>query len=314
MKLERLLAIVIILINRKRVQAKDLADMFEVSVRTIYRDIEAINQAGIPVVTYQGVNGGIGIMDGYKWDKNVLTHDELASIAVALKSVSTTYGQSSTGVILEKIKGLIPKNESEHFEAKTGHVLIDFSPWGSDPAHKEKLEVLREAIRLSRCVSFVYHNSRGEETERAVEPYTLVLKRQRWYLYAFCTFRGGFRFFKVSRMRDVKVLDKTYHRQNVEPEQLPWEKEWYNPKNTVELVLKCQQEIRPLVEEWFGIENVHTDDGGYSIARAKLPEDDWLYGFILSFGAKAEVLAPEHIRDIIREMAAEVHNLYRLET
>ena len=118
MKLDRLLAIVVLLINRGRVQAKDLADTFEVSIRTIYRDIDTLGQAGIPVVTYQGMSGGIGLAEGYRLDRNVLTDRDLASIVTALRSVSTSHTNAARELLMEKLSSIIPESKTMTFRPK----------------------------------------------------------------------------------------------------------------------------------------------------------------------------------------------------
>ncbi|GIP34521.1 hypothetical protein J2TS4_37310 [Paenibacillus sp. J2TS4] len=179
MRLDRLLAITMILINRKKVPAKELAEMFEVSPRTIYRDIEAINQAGIPIVSYPGANGGIGIVESYRLDKNVWTPDELASITVALRSISSSYQDAQSDLALEKIKTLIRDDEMESFESRTAHLFIDYSPWSNDPEHKQMITLLQEAARSSRVITFAYRSAEGTVTERKAEPHTLVFKGQK---------------------------------------------------------------------------------------------------------------------------------------
>lgn len=310
MKLDRLLAITIILINRNRVQAKELAEMFGVSVRTIYRDVEAINQAGIPVVAFRGANGGIGVVDGYRLHGNVLTSDELASIFSALKSVSSSLDDSSARAVLEKIKGLVPKSREESFKAKTEQVFIDFSPWGTDFWLAEKMDKLRGAIQACLLVSFTYCSARGDVTARTVEPHTLVLKEQKWYLYAFCALRNGFRLFKLTRIKDLKVLDAGFRRREINLEELPWDKGWDAPQNLVKLVLRFDAGMRILAEDWFGVENVRPDEAGGCIVEAVLPEDEWLCGFILSFGHRVEVLEPEGLRLKTKEIAARICGIY----
>lgn len=311
MKLDRLLAVLMILVNRRRVQAKELADMFEVSVRTIYRDIEAINQAGIPVVTYQGTGGGIGIADGFKMDRNFLTSDELASMTVALRSVFTAYQDPRTGAVLEKIRGLVPASEAEQFRTRTESVIVDMAPWGHDQALKERVEFLKGAIEASRPVSFQYASVKGEVLQRTVEPYTLVLKGQNWYLYGVCQLRGEFRLFKLVRMREVQLLPGSFHRVPVNLEEVPWEKEGGSERKPVALLMRVEPSLRPLAEEWFGLEHVWPDGQGGFFARVNFPEDNWLYGFILSLGPGLEVLEPPHIREIIRRMAAGIEARYR---
>ncbi|WP_308221946.1 HTH domain-containing protein [Lysinibacillus sp. BPa_S21] len=182
MKLERLLSIIIILLNRRKVQAKDLAEQFEVSIRTIYRDIDSLNAAGIPIVTYQGTNGGIGLSEGYRLDRNLLTNDELATIVTALRSISTSYGKEQNQRLVEKINSVVLPAHEEEFQHKTNRVLIDYSPWEGIERLRPKLQLLDEAIDSCVLVYFTYSNAEGEVSKRIVEPHMLRLKGRQWYL------------------------------------------------------------------------------------------------------------------------------------
>ncbi|MFZ5989515.1 MAG: helix-turn-helix transcriptional regulator [Bacillota bacterium] len=311
MKLERLLSIVILLISKRKVLAKDLAEMFDVSVRTIYRDIEAINQAGIPIVTYQGTYGGIGITDGYRLEKNLLSSDDLVSIATALKSMSASYQDTNVEALLQKIKGLVPQNEEEEFKTRSEQIFIDFTPWGREALLKDKFKVLKDAISSGRCVSFVYLSAKGEATERSVEPYTLVLKGQKWYLYAFCKLRSEFRLFKLSRIREIELLSSVFTRRQINLNELPWDKEWQKPDNIVNLLLRFHEKVGVVAEEWFGVEKLLADGKGGYLVETALPEDDWLYGFLLSFGQYVEVVEPAHIRRKIEDISLKINSIYK---
>ncbi|MGG4193031.1 YafY family protein [Paenibacillus jamilae] len=311
MKIDRLLSIVILLINRKMVQAKDLADRFEVSVRTIYRDIDTINQAGIPVVTYQGAGGGIGLAEGYRLDRNLLTNDELVAIVTALQSISSTHPSSDNELLVEKLSSIIPPADSAQFQLRTQQFIVDFSNWGSNGVQEQKLMVLKDAIEQQQAVTFMYCNAGGKISCRTVEPYTLVLKHKRWYLYAYCTLRAQFRLFKLFRMKDLLVEDKFFVRQEVSIHDLPWEQEWHAPERTERIVLRFDPEVRHLAEEWFGVEDLQEDEAGALVASVPFPVDNWLYGFILSFGQHVEVLEPLHIRNQIEQIASRIVEKYK---
>jgi len=311
MKLDRLLAITMILIHKKRVQAKELAEMFDVSVRTIYRDIETINQAGIPIVSYPGANGGIGILESYRLDKNVLTKEEMAAIAIALKSVSTGYHDNHTTVVLSKIEGMLRTQEAQIFKTISEQVFIDVSPWDTELSQKEKITQLRQAIAASHLVSFVYQPASGEPSQRTVEPHTLILKAQKWYLYAYCSSRQDFRLFKVARIKDLFIHpDDTFQRREIALEQNVWSKNLHNSTQVIDLVLRFSPSMRHRVEEWFGMESITYEADGSCVVRVDYPEDEWLYGFVLSFGHQVEVIEPLHIRNIIRDRAQKTFNLY----
>lgn len=309
MKIDRLLSIVILLLNRPLIQAKDLADMFEVSVRTIYRDIDSINSAGIPVVTYQGAGGGIGLMQGYRLDRNVLSEQELADIFTALQSVST-YGGDGHHLLMEKISSVIPPSQTAAFRSKTTQMIVDLSPWSRQGPLEERLSLLKEALEEAAVVSFEYVTAEGRISTRTIEPYTLVLKGQGWYIYGFCTERQDFRLFKLLRMKALVKENRHYNRKDIPLQDLPWSDGWTEPVNLEPLQLHFPAEGRHLAEEYFDSEELQPDgDGGYTLT-VHYPENDWLYGFLLSFGTAMEVLAPEHIRRRVGELAGAVAARY----
>jgi predicted DNA-binding transcriptional regulator YafY len=314
MKLDRLVSIITVLLRRDRISARELAEMFEVSVRTILRDIDAINLAGIPIVTYQGSGGGIGIAEGYKLDKSVLTGDEMAALIMSLKGVASTLGDPKYSILLEKLRNTIPKAQLDAVNLKTSRLYIDMTPWGGNGRLKSTLELLRHAIEEQREVSFDYIDSDGRKTNRVVQPYTLVLKGQNWYLHGWCTLRNAFRLFKIIRARELKVLDSTFIR--VEMEDLMPETEGNiggNTRQDAYLLLEFDASAENSVLEWFGDEQIEYENSKL-LVRAFLPENNWLYGFLLSFGATLEILEPPHIREIVAKMALEVYQKYTAHT
>ncbi|MEK3986266.1 YafY family protein [Paenibacillus sp. FSL K6-3166] len=312
MKIDRLLSIVILLMNRRLIQAKELADMFEVSVRTIYRDIESINGAGIPIVTYQGSGGGIGLMEGYRLDRNVLTDRELADIFSALQSVSS-YGGTEHTLLMEKISSVIPPSQTAAFRSKTTQLIIDFSPWGLQPILEEKIATLKEALEENRTVAFDYVNAEGQSSQRSVEPYTLVLKGQAWYLYGYCLQRQDFRLFKLHRMKGLIKEKREFIREDRDMHELPWSTDYQRVTSASvvsPILLHFSAEGRHLAEDRFDSTELQPDGhGGYNVS-IHYPEDGWLYGFLLSFGTALEVLEPEHIRQKLGELALGVAKKY----
>jgi len=312
MKLERLLSIIILLLNRRIVQAKELAERFEVSVRTIYRDIEAINGAGIPIVTTQGTNGGIGLAEGYRLDRNVLTNDELAAIVTALRSISTSYGNDRHLQLMEKITSVVPPQYSEEFQHKASRVLIDYSPWDDNERLRPKLQLLNEAVENCRIVGFIYSDAEGVVSHRFVEPHMLIMKGRQWYLKAYCQTKEQFRLFKLKRMKELEsVPERTFTRREFS---MQGRNDGQSPNNSLkvtEFVLRFRADSRHLAEEWFGIEELlPLDDGSWQVRKA-YREDEWLYGFILGLGHHAEVLEPPHLREIIASRAEQVAKIYR---
>lgn len=304
MKLDRLLTMTMILINRKKVKAQELAELFDVSVRTIYRDVDTLSRAGIPVVSYQGANGGISLLEGYRVDKHVLTKEELTAISLALKSVLTSYEDPHAEAVLEKIIGIAEEEVKRSFD----HVFVDYSPWGHNPIFREKLTLLKQAIETMTCVAFSYSDGEAKVSNRVIDPHTLVEKGRAWYIYGFCHSRQEFRLFKVARIKELKLCMEEFTRKEIHLSDLPWDKEWHGPEKTISLKLAFNPEIRSQMEEMFGVENIDDDQ---PIVSMDIPENEWLYGFILSFTDRIEVLKPEHIREIVRERALSIFRLYK---
>jgi predicted DNA-binding transcriptional regulator YafY len=294
------------------VQAKELADRFEVSIRTIYRDIDAINAAGIPIVTYQGINGGIGLSEGYRLDRNILTNDELAAIVTALRSISTSYDREQHQRLVEKIHSIILPSYEEEFQNKTNRVLIDYSPWDGIEHLRPKLKLLDEALDSCVLVNFTYSNAEGEVSKRIVEPHVLILKGREWYLQAYCIEKEAFRLFKLKRMKELVInREKTFIRRDATTQEHLKSESQSKPSNVPEVVLRFKDEARHLAEEWFGIEALlPVEDGGWLIKKA-YPENEWLYSFILSLGHHVEVLEPKHLRGIIANRVEKIAKIYR---
>jgi len=310
MKLDRLFAITMLLINHKRISAKELSNRFEVSPRTIYRDIEAINQAGIPVVAYPGTNGGFGILENYKIDRNLLTVEEIISVITALKGVNSTLEDSKISHTMEKIKGLIPDWQMEEFNKRNRQVVIDFNPWGVTESQREKLNTLRKAIEENRLVSFYYTNARYESIQRLVEPLSLVFKGYSWYLYGYCRVKEDFRVFRFSRIKNLNMEDESFTPRDKSYEESMYESTWGNPGSYIDIVLRFNKRVEMNVSEFYGDEAVQIDKDGSLIVSVRYPEDEWVYGNILSYGENVEVLEPPHLREIIREKARRISELY----
>ncbi|MHB1393224.1 MAG: helix-turn-helix transcriptional regulator [Clostridia bacterium] len=313
MKLDRLVSILVLLLRKERVQAKELAEMFGVSVRTILRDVEAINLAGIPIVTYQGANGGIGIADGYRLDKSVLTEDDMSTIMSTLSGIAGTIPDSRQGVIMEKLRNIMPSSQLENLDSKVKQLVIDLSPWGANELLKESVANIRKAIENHKEIEFAYMDSEGKRTSRRVEPYSLVLKGQKWYLYAWCHIRQDFRLFKLSRIRELLVLDTCYEPKKVSMGQLTWEDQWKTSESMISLELVFEKEMESIVTDWYGEELEKLEDGRF-LAKVLLPENNWLYGFILSFGMGVEVINPPHIRKTLADISKKMYEKYSLET
>lgn len=309
LKTERLIAILVTLLSKERIPAKELAEKFEVSVRTILRDVDAINLAGIPIVTFQGANGGIGIAEGYRMDKSVLTGDEMAAVISTLRGIDGAVSSNKSGILQEKLKNTLTAPQVEKLDAKLNQLVIDLSPWQNDDQTKEKLASIFKAIDETQELELTYIDSEGRQTLRRVEPYSLILKTQNWYLYAWCFLRSSFRYFRVSRIKQLLITGNRFTPRKIIPHDLQDRQVWYKAGNKVTMELAFLNELENVVSQFFP-ENITGLRDGRIIVKAALPQNRGMIGFLLSFGAGVEVLNPPHIRRMIAEAAKEIYQQY----
>ncbi|GAA4866032.1 YafY family protein [Paenibacillus vulneris] len=313
MKLDRLLAITMLLLNRKRVGAQELAERFEVSLRTIYRDLEALNQAGIPIVSFAGASGGYEIMDQYRLDRQFLSLDELQSIIIALKGVGSSFGDQDTSILLDKVGALMARSERHEMDHWSQQVMIDLNPWHGGQAEKEKLGVLRAAARDAKVIRFSYTSSQGDSSERMCEPMGVVLKGYVWYLYGYCRLREDYRIFRLTRIEHLTVLDEAFTRRSKTMDQLDfrWSRQ-EEPPRLVSLVLRFQPRAKARLQDYFCFGDMVTEPDGTILVTAKQPDEPWLYGMLLSHGADVKVIEPESVARKVQEMAQKIVDQYQL--
>lgn len=311
MKLERLLAIIMLLLNRKQVNAKELAEYFEVSQRTIYRDIDAINQAGIPIVSYMGAEGGFGILENYKINKNFLDDYEINSLITALKNLNHTVNNRKISLALEKLEHMRPQKDVNSNDSNAIPINIDYNNWNSNNTDKEKLKALNKAIFEKRRICFDYTNTKGEYTSRTVEPLSLLLKDFSWYLQGYCRSKEDYRLFKVKRMHKVKVTEEFFTREAPPLEALDYLEEWYKDKMVIDITLKFKAEARTRMVDSFNEEQIQICEDGSAEVNFTAPEDLWLFELILGFGSQVEVVKPPHLRALIKQKAIEISDIYK---
>ena len=309
MRIDRMLGITVMLLNKDRVSAREIAEKYEVSVRTIYRDIEAINMAGIPVVAHSGINGGFGIMKNFKLDRQLLTFQDMLSILSALKGINTTLEDRDLDTAIEKITNLVPREKTPELQQYLQHVSVDIQPWGYRERQKKYVKVIHNAIVDLKLIEFTYNNSKGEIVKRIVEPMTLLFKGYAWYLFAYCRLKNDYRLFRLSRIKNLELTDTTFKRKNVTYEE--HSSSSFDRSSFIDLILKFDPSVKVRVEEFFEDESIELADDGYLIVKLSLPEDEWIYSTLLSFGECVEVLSPGHIREIIAEKAEKILAVYK---
>lgn len=308
-KIERLIGIIFLLINRDKMTAKELADFFSVSVKTIYRDIETLSLARIPVISYTGANGGYGIMRDYVIDKNVFSYEEVVSATSVLGSISSFFNDPGIAVAAEKMTALIVGEEKKDLKRQAEEMIFDLSAWGDSEPTRRKLNIIRNAIKTHSLLYFHYTNRRGESIERIVEPINVLFKERAWYLKGYCRIRGDVRTFKLVRMGNLTASEETYVPDEGKYDSEKVEKNIIHNPDFVTVLMKVAPEARVLMEDYIDADRVY-EENGVIFAKFHYPEEENLYNTILGFGDKVEVIEPEHIRQIIRERARRVYELY----
>ncbi|MCI8895510.1 MAG: YafY family transcriptional regulator [Lachnospiraceae bacterium] len=299
MKLDRMIGILSILLQQEKVTAPYLADKFEVSRRTIQRDIEALCMAGIPLVTEQGQKGGISIMDGYKIDRTLLSRSDMQAILAGLRSLDSVSGSRRYAQLMEKLSA-----GASNLLAGDTHILIDLSSWYK-ASLSPKIELLHGAILSGQKVSFTYYAPKGE-SRRTVEPYDLVFQWSSWYLWGWCEKREDFRLFKLGRMIDLEAGGSFEKR----PVPLPD----LSAERIFPAMYQVTARIHPrfkwrLIEE-YGPESFQVQPDGMLLFHFGFVDKTSIITWIASFGEGAELLEPAELRKDVLAFAEGIRKNY----
>ncbi len=305
MKVDRLLGIVTLLLQKKRIKARDLADYFEVSLRTIYRDIEDINLSGIPIIAYPGANGGVSIAEGFTLDKTVLTREEMGNIVRGLKSLDSVISEPQIKKLLDKFP-----QEPDRYIVFNDDIMIDLaSHYKTSLALK--ISQLRKAIRYRRVVEFDYYSKNGQ-TKREFEPYFVTFKWAAWYVFGYCRLRGDFRLFKLNRMTELTLTEINFEPREVTEQQLDLEAFYLAPGKRQYASLLLHRSLEYVMVDQYGPESYEVVDEDHILAKWDYIDQHEMVKIILSLGGGARVLAPQELADAVREEAERILEQYFL--
>jgi predicted DNA-binding transcriptional regulator YafY len=299
MKLNRLLGILTVLLQNDRVTAPELAEKFEVNRRTIGRDIDALCMAGIPIVTRQGVGGGISIAEGFKLDKNVLTANELSDIIAALKGIGSVSERSNIERTLNKLNA-----NTNAVVSLREPVIIDLSSYYKGTL-TEKIELIKRAVFEARLIEFDYYYEKGE-SQRRIEPYFVIFQWTSWYVFGFCPERQDFRMFKLLRLWNLKLCDETYT-----PREIPPEKRDFRIKydGDIKVVARFDASVKYRLIETYGLDCFTETDEGLRF-EMDFSNRDYLVNWMLGFGGKVKVLEPVDIAEALQTAAKYILSNY----
>ena len=300
MKIDRLIGILSILLQKKKTTALELAERFEVSRRTINRDIENLCKAGIPIQTSQGAGGGISIMEGFAMERTLLTSKDMKMILAGLRSLDSVSGSHYYGQLMEKIKP-----GSSDIVTGSDAILIDLSSWNKD-AIAPKVSFIQDAIEERTMLAFDYYAPSGD-SHREIEPYYLIFKWSSWYVYGFCLMRHDFRMFKLNRMSEIRCMERHFEMRNVQAPNLSIGS-LYPPAIKVKAIVEAKMKWR-LIEE-FGPDCFTVREDGRLLFSGFYSDEDGLLAWILTFGDQMKLLEPDWMKEKLLHIANKITIMY----
>ena len=296
MKSDRLLSIIIILTEKKMMSAPALAKLLEVSVRTIYRDVDTLSMAGIPIYTTTGKNGGIGILDSYKIDKQLLNINDVATLMKGLQSVRELIPKQHLHAVELKIKSLLDEGHKNQIEERLKELKIEHTANIKSIAFTERIQT---AIQKHRVIEVTYRDRLGNQTERHIEPYRILIKDNEWYVQGFCLIKKDYRTFKLNRIANLTITDTMFTPREVSMEQFD---EFHFPDNN--LCLATFQIVESLVEKFITLYGeeciINKVSNDVFIAQIYIPMNEWGIRYILGYGEECICLGPDTLRKAIR--------------
>ncbi|WP_408892131.1 helix-turn-helix transcriptional regulator [Paenibacillus taichungensis] len=300
-KIERLISIIMILLQKNVVSATEFAKLFNVSKRTILRDMETLGLSNIPIYAINGVNGGYGIMDEYKIDKRLLSSKDLENILTALGGLGKILFSDEVESTLKKIESMIGSTTSG------GTIQLSFYNWDGRPEIVQILKTCQEAIEQGRLLTFGYIDQSGVKSQRRVEPYQLQFSEMSWYLKGFCLDRMEYRTFKLSRTDNLKIDIETFVARDYVTEQKT--EQYYQPK-LIKIKVLISRRIKDQFIERYGQKRIEAYNSELFIAEIDMPQNHFGFRFLASFGTDLEILEPKAYVEEFREFLNAMINKY----
>ena len=308
MKIDRLVSIIMILLDKKHIGAQELADMFEVSKRTIYRDIDTISMAGIPVCSIPGVGGGFEIMEKYKIDRKVFSAADLTAILTGLSGLSGMIRGDELVNALAKVKSFIPADRAKEIELNANQIYIDLSPWMGNRNIEPYLEIIKTALKEGKLLTFEYSDRYGNKTARTAEPYQLVLKSSHWYLQGYCHKRNDFRLFRLSRISNLQIKEEFFTPRDFQKPHLDFSDILTAMQTKIKI--RIHKSVTDRVLDYCTCEQFLPDGDNHFILLFPFIENEYYYNILFSFGDKCECLEPLHVRREMKRRIDEIAAIY----
>ncbi|WP_105614552.1 helix-turn-helix transcriptional regulator [Vallitalea okinawensis] len=289
MKVDRLLSILMMLVNKKKITAKELADYFEVSVRTIQRDMDTLNMAGVPIYADVGKNGGYQLLDNYKLNKSFLNVNEAKVLIAFLESLEQTVPYSEVKSIFNKFSTVLPDEIDDH------KIVIKLNPLINEKNFKEHINILSNARDHFQKVHIKYMDINFRETSRIICPYSLVMMGSAWYIYGYCALREDFRIFKLSRIVSCEMLSEKFEVKEL-PETLPWDNNLDSRRESTKIILEVDKVLQGKLPDYFDYEDCKIEEDKIMVTL-NFPVDEWLYSLLFGLVPYVKILEPAWLRE-----------------
>jgi predicted DNA-binding transcriptional regulator YafY len=285
MKNDRLFQILYLLLEKGTMTAPEISRALEVSVRTVYRDIDALSISGVPVYATQGKNGGVSLLPNYSFDKALLSDEEQNQILYAIQSLRAA--DQPMDALLSKLGGMFQKQNTNWIE-------VDFSRWGMGSTDSVKFERLKTALIGRRALNIVYCSSSGETNLRVILPLKLIFKDKSWYLYAFCRMQEDYRLFKVSRIVEMDVLEERF---GDLPDEIPQLESSGYAIAMQQMRLLFSPAVAFRIYDEFDCTLIEKQPDGSLLVPLQIPQDSWVVNYLHSFGTELTILEPASLRE-----------------
>ncbi|WP_430875478.1 helix-turn-helix transcriptional regulator [Gilliamella sp. G0441] len=310
MKINRIITIIMVLLQREKISGKELAEKLNVSLRTIYRDIQVIEGAGIPIITYQGSAGGISILKNYKISKGLFTKEDVIVLLKGLNLLSSPVLKESENLrTFEKIKSFLSEQELDEVANNLNQLIVDLSPWFSKQNIDNKISIIRLALKEQLLLSFDYLNIRNKQATRLIEPYKLIFKEKEWYLQAFCLTKNDFRVFKLSKMSNIRETNTKFIRQTTPEAFYLFQTEM--KKKIFKIKLLIDESLLERILDFCDEKDIKKLNEQQYLVNFDFIDDDYSYGILLGLGHQCICLEPEHIRHELIERAEKIIKSYK---
>ncbi len=302
MKYRIMVGMLFMLLSKRKVSAGYIASRYEISIRSVYRYVDEMIIAGIPINIIRGRYGGITIADTFRLPAGFFSKDEHAAAVRALTAMMSQVSDEALESALEKLQSNI-RSENRDISI-SGSIIVDGGTWGDTKRFSDKMDICEKAVNESLSIYIEYISREGEHSQRVIDPHVLVYKQNVWYVYAFCHTKQSFRTFKIGRIKSARFTGEKFLKQKITRDMIPLNFS-YRTEDLIQVSLEIEKESLADVEEWIGVDNIEPYKDKF-IADISLPDDNTLVGRILSFGGGIRVLSPADLKERVKMTAARI--------